>query len=786
MKITNKLIGIALTAIAAGALVACTNELKDPNGGNAGQGLRLAKNPDVIAWSGKHYLTNTKSVADLNTVAPALAQNIVTPASTNAHKTRALGEDSPYDSKLIGEEVTEGEGISGDSGDGFVSWIKVKTTLIDKEREEALIDEKLPEQGDNIAEFEDVDFDFLFYAKNGDITFELFPFYCQTHTPKTIGIFYYDASGQQKRLDKLFDGITQWEGITSTEWKWEEGKGSYSVTSYHGIRLTIKKGTKFGFYWNGDLNEGSTTYYTSEHLNEECFLTDGNGNAIEKDGEKTYQTAHAGLFYANGCTYLGLEDWTDFDFQDLVFMVPDELITIDASDTGCPGWVDPENKCTHPEGSHDPETGYCDECGEDDPCHNPNGEVTPPNPPVTPEDPKCPNKEHGVGCDHDDVEHTQDDGNWVCPECKKENANTECNPCPEKKGECDHSGYYHDEEGYCSECDKDENGPCKHPEPPVVEDPKCPNKDPEGNGGCNHDDTPHVKGKDGHWYCPDCGENPESPCHKPAAEVTPGSQTHSEVEVNLAINDQHSQYNGINDLVAKLSIHVRHEGDVKIFIPIPADYYLRNDDLVVLNTHNPGEFVHGGEPTITDGVVTEQSVTYYIDEKNGGRYPVTLKVTYTLEGIYVETIGISDEVFEYCAENYGDGINFEVWLYMNDEADFTKYGNTAKDGLKHFLDDSTIEFLDGFYPDFYINAFTDHSKPENENVQGGGWKWDCTVSVVEGQAELYPESGHEQGEHLNNSPYNEIWRHRDHKGIIVGHDHKFLWDPYAAAHPEEQ
>lgn len=63
MKFKKQLFGFALTAIAAGALVSCSNEVKDPadNGDNgvAPKALNLLKSPDVVVWSGSENLGST-------------------------------------------------------------------------------------------------------------------------------------------------------------------------------------------------------------------------------------------------------------------------------------------------------------------------------------------------------------------------------------------------------------------------------------------------------------------------------------------------------------------------------------------------------------------------------------------------------------------------------------------------------------------------------------------------------------------------------------------------------
>lgn len=266
---------------------------------------------------------------------------------------------------------------------------------------------------------------------------------------------------------------------------------------------------------------------------------------------------------------------------------------------------------------------------------------------------------------------------------------------------------------------------------------------------------------------PSCGsqDEPETkPDPDPDPEPEPPFIPHpvSEVEVNLAINDQHTAQ-GINDLVSKLSIHVRYPGDVQIFIPIEQKWYCSQDDLYILNNHQEGNFIHGGPETISYNV---------------GGYNVTLTFKYNDNGIYVTTGGINSQVFDHCVRNFGDGINFEVYMYMNDQA------NLTMDWFKRVLNGSTIKFIDKDeynvgYPNYYINAFTDHG-------QGHGWDQDCAVNIIVEQ-----ENGFDRGVsgvHLNDSPYNWIYTSQsflssfpedkdwdERVGSHGYHKHTFLW-----------
>ena len=90
-------------------------------------------------------------------------------------------------------------------------------------------------------------------------------------------------------------------------------------------------------------------------------------------------------------------------------------------------------------------------------------------------------------------------------------------------------------------------------------------------------------------------ENSVQESHKPM---------NPEVEVNLAINSLHQDTNadeagkgGANytdeDLVSKLSIHIRCATNVKVVIPVGPDFYCDQDDLFIFNQHDVEHLAYG-------------------------------------------------------------------------------------------------------------------------------------------------------------------------------------------------
>lgn len=359
MKLTKSIFGIALTAIGFGALVSCSNELSDPSRiDNGTVSLKLVKTPDVIAWSGSQYLFD---------------------ATTCSFPTRA---DNP-------EGIISGieEGEWNYSSDNAIGWIKVKTDLINRTEEEELIDNKLPEYNDNLEEIENMDLDFLFYAKNGDLSFELYPIFSSTGTGHDYGIFWYDQNGIMHK-EIIWESINS-QSVTETSYGgYLENNNWVQVITYYskGIKIKVKKGYKFGFYINGHFNEWDkvegnenylTTYYTTPSLNKECYVTNGFGNLLtswEERENNPKSKIHAGLFVENNKSYLGLEDWTDFDFQDLVFTCNQILPTVKSDNTSYdPGFeekpgVTPKEPCETCGHLHDGPSTDCEECKENGPA----------------------------------------------------------------------------------------------------------------------------------------------------------------------------------------------------------------------------------------------------------------------------------------------------------------------------------------------------------------------------------------------------------------------------------
>lgn len=191
---------------------------------------------------------------------------------------------------------------------------------------------------------------------------------------------------------------------------------------------------------------------------------------------------------------------------------------------------------------------------------------------------------------------------------------------------------------------------------------------------------------------------------------------HNEVEINLALEDK-------DYLSSHLSMHIRHATDVEVIIPVPEQYYCEADDMAIIENKKGDLLVHGGP---------------YRTEYNINGNIVSLNVEYLPNGIRIWTDGINEDVIEYCKENYGDGITFEVWNYFNDVI--------PREDLLYLLNRATVRFLDS-EPDSYINAFTEEGGQRNPD--------DCTVSIVENQTDDYGQG--KEGPHKNGSNFNMIY-----------------------------
>lgn len=160
-------------------------------------------------------------------------------------------------------------------------------------------------------------------------------------------------------------------------------------------------------------------------------------------------------------------------------------------------------------------------------------------------------------------------------------------------------------------------------------------------------------------------------------DVDPIDETNGSVEINLSVNDEHET----GDYIAtKLSIHIRALTDAEVFIPVDKKYYCEADDMDISLSHHELNVVYNTQP---------QTVTKEIGGKD-----VTFTVQYEDGGIRIITDGVCKEVIDFCADQYADGITFEVWNYFKD---------ITREQLKEYLDASTVTFESN--PVVYVNAF---------------------------------------------------------------------------------
>lgn len=253
----------------------------------------------------------------------------------------------------------------------------------------------------------------------------------------------------------------------------------------------------------------------------------------------------------------------------------------------------------------------------------------------------------------------------------------------------------------------------------------------------------------------------------------------NEVEVNLSVADTHEQYN-VEDLITKLSLHVRYAHDVRVRIPVPTELLVPADDLAIVLSHQQTLASYG----------TENHATFEI-----AGHPIDLFVNFEEEAldcagngiggyyITITTQGINDEVMNYCFNNYGDGINFEIFNYYqwnvvdaNGNATRTKPTESDIDALQwDWLNKTTVEFGYGDwnaftnytdYPYYFINEknnLRDSGSPDMLNLK------DCLVKIIDHQAGAY--DNYYEGAHLNGSSWNDIYVRNDIFGTSK-HDDK--------------
>lgn len=184
-------------------------------------------------------------------------------------------------------------------------------------KDAALMLKHFPEAGKNIPNFTS---NFLYYAKDGDVTLTLTRIYQQTDQTHYLGIYYYNEKGE-----KVEQIITEQDMTQYTTGDWNTNEKAKRIT------VTVKKGYYFGFFINGrnnGENDGNLVndnpsypekYYTQSELNNARNIYGGSGK----------ESVHAGTKVLEGNTYLMFEDWTDFDCNDFAFRIEGTVETVE-------------------------------------------------------------------------------------------------------------------------------------------------------------------------------------------------------------------------------------------------------------------------------------------------------------------------------------------------------------------------------------------------------------------------------------------------------------------------
>lgn len=230
--------------------------------------------------------------------------------------------------------------------------------------------------------------------------------------------------------------------------------------------------------------------------------------------------------------------------------------------------------------------------------------------------------------------------------------------------------------------------------------------------------------------------------------------SHNDVEINLALNDVISEP-GVTEegetfnkdyISSHLSIHVRTPRDVKVRVDVPVDYYCEADDMAIVKRHLEEDYVYGDQ---------EHTLSIEI-----GGNTVTVTVEYDENGFTITTAGINEEVIAALAEEYKDGLTFEIWNYYNTTA--------TREQLQALLNNSTVEFVDGdSNVDYYVNAFNELRTADDEGNETSreANPWDCTVSIVATQLTNFTAIAPNSEEYFNDfhgyngSNINKVFKH---------------------------
>lgn len=164
-----------------------------------------------------------------------------------------------------------------------------------------------------------------------------------------------------------------------------------------------------------------------------------------------------------------------------------------------------------------------------------------------------------------------------------------------------------------------------------------------------------------------------------------GNENSDSVEVNFSINERNYPSND-----TKLSIHVRSVSDVTVFIPTPAEYYCKADDMHIVQSHKNNVEV--------SSLIEHAEMT--IDGNKVG-----LDITFVENGITIKTSGMNENVQNYLQNKYQDGLTFEICNYFNTEKAVADGSTQAisKEELKSILDGTTISFT--HTPAVFANAY---------------------------------------------------------------------------------